>query len=243
MLDISRVGDVTVVTLNHGKVSALDLELCEAITSTFRDVTSGAVVLTGTGSVFSAGVDLWRVLDGGPPYIRAFLPALVSAFEAVLTCPVPVVAAVNGHAIAGGCILAAACDHRLMTTSPAGIGVPEMLVGVPFPSPALEIVEHAAGPQAARRAVLTGELFQPDRALAIGLVDELVDPQSLMTQAISHAAHLASSVPADTFRLTKREWTSRVPRNRDLNEVTRLWEARATDGWMRDYLTRAVRRG
>jgi len=242
MLDISRAGDVTVVTMNHGKVSALDLELCEAITSTFRDFTTGAVVLTGTGKVFSAGVDLWRVLDGGPPYVRAFLPALVSAFEAVFTCPVPVVAAVNGHAIAGGCVLAAACDHRFMTTAPAGIGVPELLVGVPFPSPALEIVEYAAGPQAARRAVLTGELYQPDKALAIGLVDELVDPEALVAQAISHATHLLSSVPADTFRLTKREWTSRVTRTRDLNKVTRLWETRATDGWMREYLTRTVRR-
>src|SRR5262245_9944474 len=129
--------------MNHGKVSALDLELCEAISAALRDFDSGPVVFTGTGNVFSAGVDLWKVADGGAEYIRAFLPALVDAFDAVFTCPVPVVAAINGHAIAGGCVLAAACDHRIMTSGPARIGVPELLVGVPFPGLALDIVEHA----------------------------------------------------------------------------------------------------
>jgi enoyl-CoA hydratase/carnithine racemase len=242
VLEISSAGDVTVVTMNHGKVSALDLELCAALTSAFRDFTSGPVVLTGTGGVFSAGVNLWNVVEGGPGYIRRFLPALVEAFEAVFTCPVPVVAAINGHAIAGGCVLAAACDHRIMTTSPAGIGVPELLVGVPFPSPALEIVEYVIGPRKARQAVVTGELYQPDRALAIGLVDELADPETLAAQAIAHASRIGASVPLDTFRVTKREWTSRVARSRDLNEVTRLWEARVADGWIGAYLARTVRR-
>jgi enoyl-CoA hydratase len=242
VLETSQVGDVTVVTMNHGKVSALDLDLCAALTAAFRDVTSHPVVLTGTGNVFSAGVNLWNVLDGGPPYIRRFLPALVEAFEAVFTCPVPVVAAINGHAIAGGCVLAAACDHRIMATSPARIGIPELLVGVPFPSPALEIMEYAIGPRKARRAALTGELYQPDQALALGLVDELVDPETLVAQAISHASRIGASVPLDTFRLTKREWTSQVARSRDLNEVTRLWEVRTADGWIRDYLARTVRR-
>jgi enoyl-CoA hydratase len=242
VLDISRAADVTVVTLNHGKVSALDLELCAAITSTFRGFTSGAVVLTGTGNVFSAGVNLWNVLEGGPAYVQRFLPALVDAFEAVFTCPVPVVAAINGHAIAGGCVLASACDHRVMTTATAGIGIPELLVGVPFPSPAHEIVEYAVGPVGARKMAQSGSLYQPQAALSQNIVDELAAPEEVVPRAISHAARLAANVPPDTFRLSKREWTSRVTRSRDLNEVTRLWEARVADGWMRAYLERTVRR-
>ncbi len=139
MIDVTDRNGIALVGLDHGKVNALDLELLQAITATMGDMADArAVVITGAGRAFSAGVDLRRVVDGGAEYVREFLPALSEALLSVFDCPRPVVAAINGHAIAGGCVLAAATDVRLM--SAGTIGLTELLVGVPFPVAALEIV-------------------------------------------------------------------------------------------------------
>src|SRR5205823_10888599 len=103
MIETERRGDITVVRLAHGKVNAIDLELAEAVTDAVQAAgVSGAraVVLTGSGRAFSAGVDLRRVVDGGAEYGATFLPALIDMFDAVFRTPIAVVAAVNGYAIA-----------------------------------------------------------------------------------------------------------------------------------------------
>ncbi|MGN9847571.1 enoyl-CoA hydratase/isomerase family protein [Nonomuraea sp. H19] len=123
MIAVDVMDGIGVVRLAHGKVNALDLELCRTIEQTMRDLDDErgpvrAVVVTGAGRVFSAGVDLKRVVDGGAAYVAEFLPALSGAFRSVFDLGKPVVAAVNGHAIAGGCVLAAACD---CVTEPATV--------------------------------------------------------------------------------------------------------------------------
>jgi enoyl-CoA hydratase len=102
--------------------------LCRDLVARFAGLGRGghrAAVLTGHGPIFSAGVDLLRLRDGGPGYLEEFLPALSDAFLAVFRCPLPVVAAVNGHAVAGGCILVSACDRRVMNADHGRIGVTE----------------------------------------------------------------------------------------------------------------------
>lgn len=248
MIDLQEIEGVTVVSLAHGKVNALDLEMCEAITATFRDITAGphrGVVFTGAGRSFSAGVDLWRIIDGGPDYVSKYIPALVDAFHAVFMCDKPLVAAVNGHAIAGGCVLASSCDYRIMSTGIGSIGIPEVLVGVPFPAAALELMSFAVGAQRARAAVFSGRLYRPQEALDLGFVDELADPDTLLNYAVSHAARLATTIPPDTFRATKKQLRQAVVGNLndDIDaEVVRIWQARAADGWIRDYMNRTVRR-
>jgi enoyl-CoA hydratase len=139
---IERTDSDGIVTLRlaHGKVSAMDLELCEELRRQLdASRHARALILTGTGSSFSAGVDLFRLIDGGAAYLERFWPALSGVLDTLFVFPRPVVAAVNGHAIAGGCFLAASCDYRLM--SGGKIGVPELLVGVPFPTVIMEILK------------------------------------------------------------------------------------------------------
>jgi enoyl-CoA hydratase len=144
MLDIEDRSGVVVVRLDHGEVNALDSELPAAITAAAREIDRTTVtVLTGTGSAFSAGADLRRPVDGGQSYVEAFLTALTRMFLAVFVRPAPVVAAVDGHAIAGGCVLAAACDVRIMATGK--IGLSELRVDAPFPLAAMEIMRHVVG--------------------------------------------------------------------------------------------------
>jgi enoyl-CoA hydratase len=202
MLDVEQRSGVTVVRLRHGKVSALDLELVRALTAVMRDLDgNGAVVITGAGSAFSAGVDLNQIVAGGKPYIREFLPALADAFLAVFDHPGPVLAAINGHAIAGGCVIAAACDVRMMSLGK--IGLAELSVGVPFPVSAMEILRHAIGP-AASQVVLTAALLDASQARSIGLVHEVTEPDVLLDSAVDRARQLAQ-FPAEVFAFSKRQ--------------------------------------
>ncbi|MEA2617377.1 MAG: enoyl-CoA hydratase [Chloroflexota bacterium] len=200
MIRVERRDGVAVVHLEHGKVNALDLELLRAATATVRDLSSAsAVVLTGRGTTFSAGVDLGRVLDGSPGYAAELIPAIGDAALALFDHPRPVVAAINGHAIAGGCVLAVACDLRLM--SGGRIGVTELLVGVPFPTVPLEIVRHAAG-TATDELVLTGRLLDPEAARECGLVHQMVATDGLLDEAVRRAGELAR-IPGDVYAATK----------------------------------------
>jgi enoyl-CoA hydratase/carnithine racemase len=248
LIETEVVNGVGVVRLSHGKVNALDLELCRTIEQTMRDLDDPegpvrAVVVTGAGRAFSAGVDLKRVVDGGAAYVAEFLPALGAAFRAVFDLGKPVVAAINGHAIAGGCVLAAACDRRIMASGTGTIGVPELRVGVPFPYAALEIMRFALGPAAARRAIFDGANHRPEAALSLGLADELSDPTGLLDRAVAVAGRMATDIPADTFRHTKAQLREEI--NERLDRVTeattvKLWTTAAADGRIRAFMAQTM---
>jgi enoyl-CoA hydratase len=207
MIDIIQQGEITLLHMAHGKANALDVEFCEALTAQLTALKSSctrAVVLSGAGHIFSAGVDLLRLLDEDATYLQTFLPALITMFETVFFHPQPVVAAVNGHAIAGGCILACAADHRVMSRSPGRIGVPELLIGVPFPAVALEILRSVVAPPQLRTLVYGGATYTPEEASHLGLVDALVEPQELIACAVAAAERLLM-IPALAFALTKQQ--------------------------------------
>ena len=237
---------IAVLRIEHGKANTLDLESCNAVVEAFEHAGDArAVVLTGTGRIFSAGVDLFRVLAEGKPYIEAFVPAMCRAFERVFVHPAPVVAAANGHAIAGGCLLVAAADQRLMAQGDARIGIPELRVGVPFPPVALEIMRFATAPQHFRTIVYRAGTHEPAAALALGLIDEVVEPDALLDRALATAECLAS-VPADTFAITKREvLRPAMDRIRSLaqttaQEVQAQWLEPRTLDRIRAYLDRTI---
>jgi enoyl-CoA hydratase len=227
----------------------MDLEFCEAVEHALEEVAGGparALVLTGTGKTFSAGVDL-RAAQKGGDYLRRFLPAMESLFRAVLTFPKPVVAAVNGHAIAGGCIIAAACDRAVMADGTGTIGVPELAVGVPFPVLPFEIVRARVAPAVFRSLVLDAVLLTPLDARNAGLVDALSAPDSLLDDAVKTATGLAS-IAASTFTLTKRALVEpilqRVSAAAPLDaDICAAWEGRDVQVALAAYIERTLNRG
>jgi enoyl-CoA hydratase len=241
MIELTARGPIAVLEMRHGKANALDVELCDALTDRLDEclaASTAAVVITGHGRMFSAGVDLLRLLDGGAPYARLLIPSLCRALERLLDYPKPVVAAVNGHAIAGGCVIACGADYRIMAAEGATIGVPELLVGVPLPTVAVELVRTAV-PQHAQRLIYDGRILSADEAAARGVVDEVAAPAALLDAAVG-AAEVLASRPPDAFAITKRQL--RAP------ALARVVESRAgldravEDLWCADSTLHAIRR-
>lgn len=242
----SRDGILT-LRLAHGKASALDVELFEALDRELAAAGDArALVLTGTGSIFSAGVDLFRITDGGDEYVSRFVPMLNGFVRRLFTFPKPVVVAANGHAIAGGGVMVLAGDYRLMAEGKGRLGVPELLVGVPFPAPPLEVVRFAVSPDRVQAVVYTGRTFSPSEALANGLVDEVVEPGALLGRAHEVAAQLAA-LPPEVFAMTKERLRAPAVERMDAAEVydpraLELWRAPETHARIRDYLARTIRK-
>jgi enoyl-CoA hydratase/carnithine racemase len=194
------VDGVSIVRFDHPPVNALDLDLLDDIIVTMRGL-DGPVVLTGGGGCFSAGADLPAVVAGGAEYTDRYMTSLSAAFLAVFDHPAPVVAAINGHAIAGGCVFAMAADIRLM--SAGTIGLTELAVGAMFPMSALEICRYAMG-ASVNQATLGAGTVDVAAAAALGWVDEVVTADELIPRATASARELAEYAPA-AYAMTKQQ--------------------------------------
>jgi enoyl-CoA hydratase len=206
MIELEERGVVTLLRMIAGKGNSLNLEFTQALDECLQTLERGptkAVVLTGHGAVFGAGVDLPALVSGGPDYVRRFVPRMVAVFERLVTFSKPLVAAVNGHAIAGGTIIMLACDQRILARGKARVGLTEIRVGVEFPSWALEIARFTTPPEHLATLILTGRTWLPEEALARGLVDELVDADRLIERACDVASELAA-IPSAVYAATKR---------------------------------------
>jgi len=250
MIDIVTDDGIAVVTLAHGRANALDLELCDALAKKFDELRvsdARAIVVTGQGKMFSAGVDLVRLSEGGTDYIRRFLPMLHRLYDAVFFHPKPVIAAINGHAIAGGCVLACCADRRVMAQGSGRIGVTELLVGVPFPALAFEVVRFAVPPRYFSEFLLGGATYATEAALERGWVDELVDPGELMNRAMAAAkasAALSSVAFAQTKRQIRQPVADKLARDGEATDkaVTDIWMGPEALRNVRDYVGRTLKK-
>lgn len=240
MIEQENRGRATILRLARGKGNALNLEFTAALADALDRLERSPAqvgILTGQGNVFSAGADLLALVEGGAEYVRRFVPALGTAIERLATFPKPLVAAVNGHAIAGGAILMLACDQRLLARGTAQIGLTEVRVGVLFPAWALEVARFATPPQHLSTMIYTGRTWPPEEALARGLVDELVEPERLLDRACEVAEDLAAIAPA-TFHATKR--ALRRPMIEAAQSQASLTNAAVLDQWCEPATLREV---
>lgn len=192
---IDQIEDVAVMTMTSNKVNALDDEFftdLQAAIAALQSAPPTPVVLTGVGTCFSAGLNLLELYEYDRTTLTAFVERLSETMLAWFSLPRPTIAAVNGHAIAGGCIIALACDLRIVVdVEDTKIGLNEVQVGIPFPAVPFEIARHALSPERLREVMLTGALYTPEEARTRGLVDEIVEPSALIDRAIAVARAIA----------------------------------------------------
>lgn len=182
--------------------NALGTARMRELLAALDDAGTAPLLLTGAGDAFSAGLDLAEVGAAGPAEMETFLDLLGALLTRLFHHPAPVVAAVNGHAIAGGCLVMLAADHRVCTDNPrTRIGLNEVALGLRFPPQIVRMVRARLPAAAAETVMLGSELHPPADALRLGLVDELAaDPLAVATEILERrAAH-----PAAAYAATKR---------------------------------------
>jgi enoyl-CoA hydratase len=199
--ELEARGHAVIVHLRSNRANRMNPALfadCEAAFATLdAEHPDRPVVLTGEGATFSAGLDLDDVLGrfraGDPGEIAHFFERFRAMILRVFLSPRRTVAAVNGHAYAGGLILALACDARVLARGPARFSLIEVPIGIAIPSSYVEVVRHALGDRVTAEAALEGRLYDVDEAVAAGIGRRAVDPAELLTEAVT----LAEVVPPD----------------------------------------------
>jgi len=181
---VSLDQQVAEVRLERGKVNALDEQVVDELSAALRrlacDPAVRAIVLTGTGKFFSFGFDVPAFLGHSQGAFLAYLRKFTALCRDLFTCPKPVLAALNGHAVAGGCMLALACDARIMAAGPARIGLNEITFGSSLFAGSVAMLRCCAGERNAARIALSGTLYPPEEALALGLVDRVIAAGDLL---------------------------------------------------------------
>lgn len=195
---------VAVITLQRPeKRNALSIDLrvklAAALWAASEDDGAGCVVLTGAGTTFCAGMDLTQ-FDGDAEHKRRLVETSTGVFEAVASCRRPLIAAVNGPALAGGFALAMLCDMRIASPS-ATFGFPELPIGIP---PSYASVRNALGPAAAAEVSLTGRVFDAGEALRLGVVNEVAAAGGALERSLEVARGIAESPRAATLETKRR---------------------------------------
>lgn len=205
LVRLERRDSVAIVTLDRPRANAFTRELVGELSRAMTDsASSGAVVLASASpGIFSAGWDLPYLLGQDRNGFDQFVSGYCDLVRQIFAFERPVVAALSGHAIAGGLIVAAAADERLAAEGKGELGLSEVLLGVPVPACLLEIFRHAIGARAMERLAATGENLTVDRALEAGLIDRVVASGSLLEEAVARARFLAER-PGEAYGSTKR---------------------------------------
>lgn len=187
-----RATGTAVITLNSPKVNALSTAVLTRLREIADELTAtppGAVVITGGDRIFAAGADISEF--GGPSEARAIGATFHSALNAVDALPCFTIAAISGFALGGGCELALACDYRIGSTK-AVFGQPEILLGIIPGGGGTQRLPRLIGAGRAKELMVTGRQVKADEALRLGLVDEIVEPDALMTRAVELADSIAT---------------------------------------------------
>jgi enoyl-CoA hydratase/carnithine racemase len=235
------VGDgIAEVRLERGKVNALDGAVVRELAACFRQVAEApeirAAVLTGTGKFFSFGFDIPEFLAYSKGAFAEYLVEFTGLCRALFSHSKPLVAALNGHAVAGGCMLAAACDARVMVRGKAKIGLNELGFGSSVFAGSVRMLSYWIGERRAQQVLFGGGLYPADEAKELGLVDVVTDEAGLAEAARRVARELGDKDPA-AFRSIKGLLRSRLaeemvaPDAASIREFVEIWYSEAT--WRR----------
>ncbi len=228
LVRVEQHGAVAVVTLDRPPANAFSPELVGGLRAALRETSgSTALVLTSANpKFFSAGWDLPIISALGRSAMSGFIEEYCDLVREILVCPAPLVAALPGHAIAGGLIVAAAADERYAAEGPGRFGLSEVALGVPLPACCVELFRYVLGSRRMERLTASAENMPSDRALAIGLLDRVVPSAGLLDSALERARQLSrgsSLAYAEVKRRARAEAVARFDASRTGDPFLDFW--------------------
>ena len=209
MIDYTKEGELHLVTMNDGPNTICpdwQQRMLETLGAVEADCGQGAaLVLSGVDKFFCNGLNLEKLMTLAPDEMEQFGKRMAEIHKRFLLLPCPTVAAMNGHAFAGGAFLALSCDYRIMREDRGWFSVSEVDVGVPIPPAMMGILQGKLPANTARDALLTGKRYTADEAIAAGIADGKASMAELLEQAKALASQLGTKEPG-IFKTLKQTW-------------------------------------
>jgi len=207
-IQTERHGEVAVLKLDRGVTNPLNLTLVQELSQVVLEARNdpdvrGLVLASSSSRFFSIGFDLPELLRLGRTDFAVFYRTFNRLCVDLYSMPKPTIAAIGGHAVAGGCILVLCCDYRFIAEGHKLMGVNEVKLGVPVPYPGDCILRHLVNAKSSREILLKGDFYEPNDSLEIGMVDRILPVDEVMSASIESARRL-SALPAGPFQATKR---------------------------------------
>ena len=198
---------IATVTLQRGKVNALNEPMVEEIFDSFgnleTDTEVKSIIFTGSGKFFSFGFDVPEFMKYSKKDFISFMEKFTNLYTYLFHFPKPIVAALNGHTIAGGCMLATACDFRIMATGKGKISLNEITFGVPVFAGSAEMLRFCVGSRNAQSILYSGAMYSAEEAFGLGLVDQVSSEDALLDDAVKVAQELAEK-DSSAFTIIKK---------------------------------------
>jgi enoyl-CoA hydratase/carnithine racemase len=226
-MHVSKTDGIAEGRLMRGKVNALNEaavnEIADCLRNLAADPHTRAVILTGDGSFFSFGFDIPEFLGYSRESFAKFLQRFTGLYSYLFTYPKPLIAALNGHTIAGGCMLALACDYRIMVSGKARISLNEISFGSSVFAGSVAMLKFLVGGKNAQAILYDGLMYSAETAAQLGMIDEVSSHESLMNDARELAQRLAGK-DAAAFRSIKKLLRAPVAENMARNEEQSVQE-------------------
>jgi enoyl-CoA hydratase/carnithine racemase len=190
-LEIS--GTKAIIRINRGKANAINADVIHELTQAILELKANesirGAIITGKGEFFSAGLDVVELYNYNEEEILNFWRDYDRLLRLMIAFPKPLVAAINGHCSAGGCLLTLGCDYRVMASGNYRIGLNEVALGIVIPETVYHLYSFAIGRSKAYQYLLEGKMHSPDEALACGLIHELLPLEEVELQAQKQLDH------------------------------------------------------
>jgi Delta3-Delta2-enoyl-CoA isomerase len=196
-VSVSVGGGIATVLLTRGKVNSLIEAVIDELSDCFHELSSDpqvkAVILTGSGKFFSFGFDIPHFMGHSKEDFTRYLTKFTDFYTELFVFPKPVIAALNGHTIAGGCMIATACDNRIMVTGKPKISLNEITFGSSVFAGSVDMLKACVGHQNAESILYSGGMYSAEQALDLGLVHQVSSEENLLADAKRVADNFANN--------------------------------------------------
>ena len=228
-VSVKKYAGIANLVLNRGKVNALNGQVVEemhiALADFENDPDTKAIIITGQGKFFSFGFDIPEFLSYSKQNFADYLTKFTNLYKYMFMYPKPIVAALNGHTIAGGCMLALACDKRIMVSGKAKISLNEICFGSSVFAGSTEMLRFCVGSKNATEVLYSGAMYTAEEAKVLGLIDEVISEKDLIHEATKVALGIGEK-PSSAFTSIK------LLLRRSVAEEMRLKEKDSINGFV-----------